>query len=290
MENLDGKIILTTEELDNILKETYKSGVEDSQERRNNKITGYRKKLHKEEFYKELKHVCGSFYFNFYNKFKITERQYLFRFIYLCTFMDYDNYLANNRRLYKEDDLQNLLKLSRAEYFNTKKFLIENSLIKITKYKNILVNKKYCKKGDLKMEKNIEVVRIFDKAIKELYEKSAPKEHRRLALLFEILPYINFNHNILCKNPLEDDFMKIEPLSLKELCVLIGCDPKRPSVLKKRLFNLTVDGDIVIGIFDKIIGSCIYVNPKVYYKGELDISEFEYLIRMFKLGNKKYSQ
>ena len=40
-------------------------------------------------------------------------------------------------KLYKENDLMELLKLKRAEYFNTKKALIDNGLIKIDTDKNI---------------------------------------------------------------------------------------------------------------------------------------------------------
>lgn len=133
------------------------------------------------------------------------------------------------------------------------------------------------------MEKNIEVVRIFDKAIQELYKKSTPKEHKKLSLLIDILPYVNFRHNVICKNPEEEDFLKIQPMTMKELCVAIGQDERKPSLLKNKLFKLTVSGEIVVGVFDKVIGSCIYVNPKVYYKGN-NIEELEGLARMFKIG------
>lgn len=280
---MEEDIQLTPELLDEIVKEAYKKGVEDAQGRKERQKEGYKKRIEQEEFYKQLKFTCGSFYFDYYNKFKINEKQYLFRFIYLCTYMNYDNILSNGTRLYLENELEDLLLLSRREYYNTKKFLLDNELIKITKDKHILINDTYCKRGKIFMEKNIEVVRIFDKAIQELYKKSTPKEHKKLALLIDILPYVNFRHNVICKNPEEENFLKIQPMTMKELCVAIGQDERKPSLLKNKLFKLTVSGEIVIGIFDKVIGSCIYVNPKVYYKGN-NIEELEVLARMFKIG------
>ena len=53
---------------------------------------------------------------------------------FLCYNLIYSLY-----KLYKEGDLMELLKLKRAEYFNTKKALIENDLIKIDTDKNIII-------------------------------------------------------------------------------------------------------------------------------------------------------
>ena len=39
--------------------------------------------------------------------------------------------------------------------------------------------------------KKEEKVRMFENAIKSLYEQSKPSEHKSLALLFNILPKIN---------------------------------------------------------------------------------------------------
>ena len=45
--------------------------------------------------------------------------------------MNYNNILSNGTRLYLENELEDLLLLSRREYYNTKKFLLDNELIKI---------------------------------------------------------------------------------------------------------------------------------------------------------------
>ena len=68
---MEEDIQLTPELLDEIIKEAYKKGVEDAQGRKERQKEGYKKRIEQEEFYKQLKFICGSFYFDYYNKFKI---------------------------------------------------------------------------------------------------------------------------------------------------------------------------------------------------------------------------
>lgn len=224
------------------------------------------KKLKQTDFQKEMLEKYGAFYFNYYKRLNIS-RQYMFRFIYLCTYMNYDNLLSNGTRLFKSKDLRILLKLSNTEYKRTEDYLIENKLICYTDKEHILVNNKYCIKGTISKNKNVEVVRMFDDAVRELYENSQPREHKKIAMLLEILPYINYKYNVICKNPKETNIELIEPLKMVEVCSLLGYDKTNSSKLKNSLFSLTVGNEYVVGMFEKGCGKAIYVNPRVYYKG-----------------------
>ena len=51
--------------------------------------------------------------------------------------------------------------------------------------------------------------------------------------------------------------------------------------LKNQLFKLRVDDEEVIGLFSKPTGMHIYVNPKVYYKGN-NTDDIKALMNMFK--------
>lgn len=224
-----------------------------------------------DEFKAKINELCGSFYFDFYKRFGNLEGQYVFRFLYLCTFMNYDNLVVtdNGKRLYKERDLREIFdNLKKNDFFNTKRYLLENDLISIDEKKNIIINNKYCKRGKINKTKSIEVIRVFDNAIKELYEKSKPNEHKKLALLIKILPYISFKFNILCKNPSCEIISEVERFkSMSELCELVGYDKLHSTRLKNDLFKLRVNGELVIGIFETDYGKTILVNPLVYYKG-----------------------
>ena len=235
------------------------------------------------EFQQELLDHCGSFYFNFYNRFNNVEGQFLFRFLYLCTYMNYDNLLSNGSRLLKEDDLFDILLLGKTECFKTKKYLIEKDLIKVNDNKTISVNSTFCKKGKINKTKSIEVVRMFNEAIQELYKKSRPKEHKRLALLIKLLSCINMKFNIVCKNPKEESIENVQPYTMPELCELLGYDKSNTSRLKRDLFKLTINDELVIGIFEKGNGKAIYVNPLLYYKGTR-LEDVNSLISMFKVN------
>lgn len=185
--------------------------------------------------------------------------------------MNYDNLVVtdNGKRLYKEKDLRDIFdNLKKNDFFNTKRYMLENDLISLDEKKNIIINSKYCKRGKINKTKSIEVIRVFDNAIKELYEKSKPNEHKKLALLIKILPYISFKFNILCKNPSCEIITEVERFkSMSELCELVGYDKLHSTRLKNDLFKLRVNGELVIGIFETDYGKTILVNPLVYYKG-----------------------
>ena len=240
------------------------------------------KKASQTEFQKELLERYGAFYFNYYKRLSIT-RQYMFRFIYLCTYMNYDNLLSDGRRLYKKGDLKMLLKLSNTEYKRTEDYLIEKELISYTDKDHIKVNSQFCIKGKVNKNKNVEMTRMFDNAIRELYENSLPREHKKIALLLEILPYINYKYNIVCKNPKETNIELIEPMKMTEICEILDYDITNASKLKKSLFSLTIGNEYVIGMFEKGCGKAIYVNPRVYYKGG-DNEGIKFLGDMFKIN------
>ena len=197
--------------------------------------------------------------------------------------MNYDNLLSNGDRLLKEDDLFDLLLLGKTECYKTKKYFIDNELITINKNKTILINDKLCKKGKIVKTKSIEVVRMFNDAIQELYKKSKPKEHKKLALLIKLLPMINLKYNIVCKNPSEENIENVEPYKMPELCELLGYEKSNASKLKRDLFKLTINDELVIGIFEKVNGKAIYVNPLLYYKGTR-LEDINSLITMFKVN------
>ena len=126
-------------------KEGYLQGVIDSQVKKEIIKDVMEMKEEQTDFHKRLLDTYGSFYFNFYKRTNI-EGQFLFRFIYLCSFMNYDGYLSDGRRLLRETNLRDLLMLGNTEYYKTKKYLLEKELIFIDDKELVSVNNKYCKK------------------------------------------------------------------------------------------------------------------------------------------------
>ena len=167
-------------------------------------------------------------------------KQMLFRFTYLCTYLDYDGKLKRlikgKKVLILEKELQKLLGLGKTEATKTKNIFINNALIIINEDGSISINPKYAIKGELKGKKARGSARIMQDGIREIYERSKPIEHKRLGLLIQILPYVNYNYNIICFNPEEGDKDEIIPMELKDLCKITGYDERNRIKLKK-LFN-----------------------------------------------------
>lgn len=219
----------------------------------------------------------GNFYFLFYEMLdKVIKKQYIVRFLYLCTYMDYGNTLLygnskGDKRYMVEKDLIGVFNVGRTESIATKNILIENNLIEITENNNIKINDSFCLKGKLKQsQKETEMVRIFENAIKELYIKLLPREHKKIGLLISILPYINYYYNIVCYNPSCKFKADIKPMYLKEVCGRIGYTDTHVGRLKRDLLNLRVGGELVIMFSQTDNAQFITVNPRVYYKGGIE--------------------
>lgn len=241
--------------------------------------------LNEKNLFKEyIKENYGSFYFSYYDKtLDRLKPQYLTRALYLSSFMNYKNMLVEGTTrptpIY-EEDLQRILKLSRAEMFNTKKEIMDINFLIINSDKTLLINNIYCKKGEIMKNKKTAKVRIFNEAIRELYEVAKPSEHKKLALLYKILPYINLRYNIVCENTSEEIKDMIIPLSLKSLSELLG--QTNVTRFKKDLLSLTVNGKpaiLMVSVMDK---NAILINPSIYYKGTRleDVQHIEDMISM----------
>lgn len=246
----------------------------------------------KDDFHKFICDNLGVFYFSVYNSLlKVDlEPQFRFRFIYLCTYLNYNNKLeyGNTKKGYRlmlERDLEEVLGLSRMETFKTKKALINANLITIEEDKTISVNKKYCVKGKIgKRDLKKGSIRIMMEGIQKLYESVSVKEHKKLALFIEILPYVNFNHNIVCSNPNESNVENIEPISITNLAKMMGYSTTQK--LKKGLMDIKIDGKSLIMIATIDNKNMIVVNPLLYYKGN-NIEALRGIINLFKIANRK---
>jgi len=265
-------------------------------EDRQRKKTYHDKTISTEEFNQWIADKYGTFYFVIHKILKKKlNKQYIIRFLYLCTFMNFsgevlygdahaklkisDEELEKQlkkgihppSRYMTENDLQEVLKLSRTETNKTKTAFLYNELVFINKKGNLQINDKYCFKGFVAL-KDIKTsrTRIFENAIKDIYEKAKPIEHKRLALLITILPYINLHNNIICHNALCDSSFQLEVIDLKKLCPIVEYSESNKGRLKRELLDLRVGGEKVV-MFNEIDGvKSITINPRIYYGGSIE--------------------
>lgn len=284
------EIILTTEEIEQIRHEAYIQGIKDNQGKREKVKEYLDNNKDKKESDKELFNLYGNFFFDFYKRIenKISP-QYLVRTLYLCTYMDYDNRLILRESKHEmkvamhECDLEKVWNISRSETYRTKTALLEMNIL-TSDEDGLKINPYYFKKGEIIKKNKSDKIRVFNTAIREIYRKSTIKEHKKLALLFELLPMINFEHNVVCKNPDEDIYLNIKPYTMRELCTILG--KSNITYFKKELLNLTVNNELVCCIEETKKAQFITINPRVYYKGG-KLNNIKYLENIFLISNKK---
>lgn len=224
----------------------------------------------KNEFNDFIKANYGGFYFTNYNKvLNSLSNQVLVRYIYLCTYIDYDNNLVHDnvkphKNIY-EKDLETILKLQYRETLKTKKELVQNKLIVINKDKTITINKQYCTKGKISTFNKEEKIRIFRNGIRDIYENATPKQHKQIAIIFKLLPYVNYQYNIVCANPYENDLNAIKPYDIKDICNIV--EYVNTTLFKKALSKLYVGDTPAVLLTTALDVTTIFINPRVYYKG-----------------------
>lgn len=229
-----------------------------------------------------IKERYGSFYFSYYNKMlNILKPQYLTRALYLCSYMNYDNLLVGGKTHHKpikESDLARIWNIGKTEMFETKKELISLGVLIVNENGTLSIGENFCKKGELMKKNKEEKVRIFNDAIREIYEKAKSTEHRKIALLYKMLPYINLKWNMVCTNIDEEIKDLVEPIDVKTLCKLLG--QSNVTRFKKDLLSLTVNGRPVVLIASVMNKSVILINPAIYYKGTRleDVDNIEEMI------------
>lgn len=182
-----------------------------------------------------------------FNKLEI-DRANISRLIYLSTYIDYndrqENLLVKHSENYKIEHLsrnkiKKLLKLSEKSFIDFMNNMIENKLIFKVDEKYYITNE-YFSKGEV--DANGDYTRIFINTTRMLFENCTARQHKHLSYLYQLIPFMNYNLNVLCKNSKETDISKLEKLSLKEICKIlnISTDCKSTNRFENNLLKLYI--------------------------------------------------
>lgn len=210
-----------------------------------------------------------------------------FRFIYLCTFMEYDTgYILYKGRKIKVDSLIDIFNVSRNTMTKIKKVLFENELIYTDKDGYLLINTEYCYRGDIIKDKRYkqQCTRIFNNSIQDLYKRSNDsREHKLLGKFILLLPYINIWHNIICFNTKEKDTSKLSLPNTSQMEEILDISNRNGNRTLNELFEITVGGEkAVLMVTDKKSVKMYLVNPRVYYGGN-NINDLQETMGYFKV-------
>lgn len=196
----------------------------------------------------------------------------LTRLMFISTYLTYDNSLKfDNKKDINKNNINTLLKLSDREYKYFYQNMIKNNIF-IEKESKIYINTEYFYKGNIDevdfKDKNI--TRLYIEGIRDIYNKSLPRSHKQLSYVFKILPFVNINYNMICKNPTETNLDKIIPMSVEDFCDIIKYDSKRALRLIRK-FNdcYFVKDEYILSIVfrGEIKKSQMFINPHIYYAG-----------------------
>lgn len=129
-------------------------------------------------------------------------------------------------------------------------------------------------RGKLDSPNVVEYQKLYTAALRELYEKIPATQHKRLGYALKMLPYLNFEYNILCHTPTEKVYDMIDPMTVSEFCNEVGFDQSRAHKLPKEYGKLTFTVDGREEVFCKFVyngvdlsTAHIYINPRLVYKG-----------------------
>ena len=196
----------------------------------------------------------------------------LARVIYLSTFMNYENYLTHDdgKTKIKYSEIGKVLKVGRD---TTLRFLSSASESGILAREAGTSYVKLCSdvfaKGRLEdIAVNKDAMRLYIRGVREVYSKAKLRDHKDLSYVFQAIPYVSLDYNIVCSNPRESVLDNVEPLTLTQYCTLVGYEISHASRLRSVLRNITIDNEGVFGFVDTVGNDTIIINPRVFYAGK----------------------
>ena len=146
------------------------------------------------------------------------------KLIYLSTYADYNNSLVANvksKTAIKRCDLPKILGVSKR---TSERFWesVKDKYVQEDENGALWLNDSIFKRGKLKNKTAVEYQQFYFNGIRALYKSAKGKNHNHLGYLFQLIPLINREWNVLCKNPLETELDNVQLITVKDFCTYIG--------------------------------------------------------------------
>ncbi|MEK4031017.1 hypothetical protein MKZ02_21075 [Pseudobacillus sp. FSL P4-0506] len=124
--------------------------------------------------------------------------------------------------------------------------------------------------GDVRKQLgDVQYTRLFRKTVRELYAMYNGRTIKQLALIYAVLPFTNFNFNVICFNAEESNADLVRPMKLENLAAMLGYQDtqKLVTALRKIKYNGKSVFALVEADGDKRARKVI-VNPAVVYAAD----------------------
>ena len=257
------------------------------------KREGYEVYISKEMLKEWIRNQGNYFYFLVYKNLLEDfpdDTALLFRFMYICTYGNYNNVLTLYRRDMTEAECRDLFGLSEKSNREIYTSLIDGGLLFIED-KKIMINPKYYIRGTIQ-DYDTPFTRVFNQGVRDLYTKANYREHKALGHFVPLLPYVNKYTNIVCHNPDEANINDLMPLNLSQVADLFDVAQSNSNRLKQKLLDITVNNVPILGYFTREFNhemlKCFIVNPYVFYKAPR-INDLEAIAKLFTIASKRNS-
>ena len=150
------------------------------------------------------------------------------RFLYLATYIDWNNKEENVLKMDSGEymtkrDMCYILKISNDTFKRMYKELLDNNLIFEANDK-IYISNEYISKGKIKKNslEGKDYCRLFIKPVREIYENCSASQHKTLAIIYKLLPYINFYTNIFTHNRYESETSNLQYMDINDILNILG--------------------------------------------------------------------
>lgn len=228
----------------------------------------------------------GGFYMLYYNERLfdgLISDTHIARVIYLATFIEYDTnklvFYENGKinKPFTERDIKEILGIKKVQTYNEfKKEVLDSGIMTITD-SGIYMSKTYFNKGKDKGNK-FYFMKMYIDTIRQLYEQTNTRQHKTLGHLFKLIPFIDYEYNILTNSPNTNDRIKERLMTKKDIAKLLNMDLKTYERVEQQLLKLTITfrdkkypliGAISIKALDTEMNrirktNCYVVNPLIY--------------------------
>lgn len=146
------------------------------------------------------------------------------KLIYLSTYADYNNSLVasiKSKTAIKRCDLPKILGVSKR---TSERFWesVKDKYVREDENDSLWLNDSIFKRGKLKNKTAVEYQQFYFNGVRALYKSANGKNHNHLGYLFQLIPLINREWNVLCKNPLETELDNVQLITMEDFCSYIG--------------------------------------------------------------------
>jgi len=224
----------------------------------------------------------GKFIFAFFEGVKLLEERFetlssrdIARLMLIGTYVAWEtNRLQsdNGKKALKKKDIAELVKISSRRFNELYNRYVKEGVMVEGESGQLFLDSTVIYRGSMKKlgskVDGLNHTRVFRKTVRELYDKFNGRKIGQLALVYSIIPFLNFDSNLVCYNPSETDANLAEPINIKQLAELLGYTNE--AKLTAALNGISVNE---IPMFTYVINphnrrdKRVIVNPRIIFAG-----------------------